>query len=59
MKLLAGPQIVIRVRRVRIVDVHLRIVTVPVDVRDIAIGIARAAYCLVSSVAPIIFYKII
>ena len=40
----SGTQVVVGIRRVRIVDVHLAIKVVPVDVRDIAIGIARAAY---------------
>ena len=58
-KLLARTQIVIGIHRIRPVHIHLGVIAVPVDVRNISIGIARAAYCLVSSVTPIIFYKII
>ncbi len=44
---------------VGVVPVDLELVVVPVRVRHVSIGIARPAICLILSMSPIIFNKII
>lgn len=56
LKLLADAEIAVGVRRV--VPVHVELAIVPVHVRDVAIGIARAALCVVSSTAPAASYEL-